>query len=106
MTAWQVASFPKHFACFSIEAGGAKAAEVNIDPARRNDRRRSGVTVHGSAVAERFGIVAVKDLLVKANLAGFGIDTDGEKVVAILGGSGQPDLAGHNYWSGPTAVGD
>ena len=68
MPAGQVGPLPERLARARVQAGRAKTAEVDIDPARLNHRRRRGVTVHGGAVAERFRVVAVKHLLVEADL--------------------------------------
>ena len=106
MAAGQVVAFPEHLARARVQARRPKAAEVDIDPARLNHRRRRGVTIHRSAVAERFRVVAVKHFFVEANLAGFGIHTDGEEVMAILRRRGQPDLAAHHHRRGPAAIGN
>ena len=97
MAAGQVVPFPEHLAGGGVQTRRAKAAEVDIDPARLDHRRRRGVTIHRGAVAERLRVVAVKHLFVEANLAGLGIHADGEEVMAILGRGGQPDLAAHHH---------
>ena len=106
MAAGEVASFPKHFAGGGVETGCAKAAEVDIEPARLDDRRRRRVTIHRGAVAERLGVVAVEHLFVETDGASFGVEADGEEVMAVEGGSSQPDLPAQNYGCGPTAIGN
>src|SRR5271166_991330 len=106
MTAAQVVPFPEHLACARVQAGRAKTAKVDIDPTRLNYRRRRRVTVHRGPVAQRLRMITVKHPFVEANLAGFGIDTKGVEVMAILRRRGQPDLTPHHDRGGPTAIGD
>ena len=70
MAAAQIVPLPKHLARFRVQARGPETAKMDVNPARLNYRRWRGVAIHRSAVAERFRIIAVKDLFVEANLAG------------------------------------
>src|SRR6267154_4459593 len=104
MAAAEILALPEDFTSGCIQAGSAEAAEVDIYPPRLEHRRRCCVAIHRGAVAERFRIITVKHLFVEANLAGFGVETDGKKVMAIQRRGSQPDLAAHHYRRGPTTM--
>src|ERR1700722_956506 len=106
MPARQGIALPKNFERASIQASGAVTAEVDIDSARFQHRRRGGVAIKVDGRAERFRFVAMKDLLIKQNLARFLVHTDCKKVVAVDCGRGQPDLPVENDRRGPTLVRD
>jgi len=81
--------------------GRAIAAEVNINPARPQSRRRRGVAV--DAVAERFRGVGVKEFFIDTNLAGVGVETEGVEIMAVFGGGGQAKSGrpSRRAWSSP-----
>src|SRR5262249_11522330 len=104
MPALQVVPFPKCLARFGIQASSPEAAEVKIHAPRFDNRRRSRVTIHRSAVAERFRVIAVKQFLVEQNFSGFLIDTNRKEIVSVLCRRCQPHLAAHNYRGCPTFI--
>src|SRR5882762_5206632 len=104
MAAAKIITPPDRLSRFGIQTCRSEAAEVDIDPARLDRRRRRRVTVHRGTVAERLRIITVKHLFVESNLAGLSIHANGEEIVAILRCGRQPDLAAHHYGSGPTPV--
>src|SRR5882762_9682496 len=99
MPAPEVVPFPKHLARLCVQARGPKAAEMDINPARLEHRRRRRVTIHRSAIAERFRIIAVEYFFVEANRSGLGVQTDRKKVMAVLHRRRHPNLAVHHDWS-------
>ena len=104
MTARQVVPFPKNLARPGFQARRTGASEVDINPARLDEGRRRGVTIHRGTVAERLRVVGVKHLFVKPHFAGFGVHTDGKTIVAVFRRGGQPHLAAHHHRSGPAAM--
>ena len=104
MTARQVLALPQHLEITRVQAGGAVTAEMHIDSSGLNRRRGRGITVH--RVAQRLGLLTMKEFLVVPDLAGLGIHADDKKIVALGRGRGQPNLAAQDYRRGPAAIGD
>src|SRR3954453_1016507 len=101
MAARQVGALPQNFGRGSVQASGAVAAEVNVNPAFLNHRRRCGVTIN--SIPEGLRVVTVKHLFVKENSSRFRIDTDSKKIMPILRGGSQPNLPAHHDGGGPPA---
>src|SRR5262245_39394853 len=91
MAAGQVGALPNRFAGFGVEAGGTVTAEVYVNAAGFNSGTGCGVTV--DVVAQRFRFVAMKNVFIEQNVPGLSVEADRVKIVAILGGGGDPDLA-------------
>src|SRR5207253_4457368 len=93
---------PDYFAARRVEARRSVAAEMDVHPAELDHRRRRSVAVQ--RIAERFGIVAVKELLRQPNLAVVEIDADGIEIVAIGGRGREPNLLVEHDRRGPAAT--
>src|SRR5205823_3429081 len=106
MPALQVLAFPKDFAVARVQTGRTESAEVHINSARFDRRRRRRVTIHGGAIAERLRVITVKHFFVEADLAGLGIGANSKEIMAILGRRRHPNLAAHYDWRGPAATGN
>src|SRR4051812_15266765 len=104
MTAVEILPLPEHLTGFGGQASRGCAAEMHIDSARLDEPCRSGVGVHGSTVAERLGVVRVKDLLIEPDLASVGVNAEGGGVVPVLGCRGEPNLATHHQRRRPAAL--
>src|SRR5690349_10697320 len=102
MAATQVLPFPEDLEVPGVETRRPVTAKMDVNPTRLDHWRGRAVSI--DLVAERLRIVRVKQLFVEANLAGFGVHTNGKEVVAILRRRGQPDLAAHHHRGGPAAI--
>src|SRR5580658_2433243 len=102
MPAGQVVALPNNFGRGGVQTGRAIAAEMEVNATGFNRQRRSGVAIN--IIAQRLRNIAVKKFFVETYFPGINVQTQGEEVMSIFRGSGQPDLAVHYYWRGPAAI--
>ena len=74
MAAGEIVTFPEDLAAARVETSRAEASEMDIDPARLDQRRRGGIAVHGGAIPQRLRVVGMKYFDVVPDLTGIGVE--------------------------------
>ena len=104
MAAGEVGAAPEFLEGGGVEAGGAVAAEVEVDAAGFEEAGAGGVGVEG--VAEGFGVFAGEEFDLVEDFAGGALEAVGPEFAAVFGGGGEPDLVVEDEGGGPALVGD
>src|SRR5205085_1823968 len=94
---------PELLAGLRVQAGRPVSAEVDVDAALLDGRRRRSVTVR--RVTER-RLLDFKHRQVVDHLPRVALDADGEQAGAVLAGRGEPDLVAPDDRRGPALVVD
>src|SRR5262249_7935565 len=103
VVAGQVAARPEDLARVGGEARGAVAAEVHVDAPVLDDRRRRGVAVVAAGVLRPRD---VEGLDVEDDPAVLAIEGDGEELLALGRGRGEPHLLAEDHGGRPAAAVD
>src|SRR5438552_4991061 len=97
----QVASQPENFAGGGVYAAGAVAAEMDVEPAFLDHRRRAGVAVIRMAICRsRVG----EQLHVMDDFSRLPVHADSEEFLAVSAGSGHPNLIAPDNGRRPALV--
>jgi len=103
MVAVQIAPRPKDGSRGGIQTRRTVGAEMHVDPARLDHRRRCRV---GILRSDWLRPLDVKDVKIVEDLPGLPIHADGEQPVTIPRGSRHPDLISANDGRGPSVIMD
>src|SRR5262245_28475703 len=98
MVALEVPTGPKHLARLGVQTRSGRGTECHVNPALLDYRRWGGV---GVVFANVRLFLEREQLEIMQDLPGVAVHAQDEKLQAILGGGGLPDLIAPNYGGGP-----